>query len=66
MTLEPRVGRPTNSYQLVIHAVSAKGYGEYHFSHRLPEDALPDAATAFCCHGLLHVRVPRREPMLVT
>jgi len=66
ITLEPRVGRATNSYQLVIHATSAKGYGEYHFSHSLPEDTMPEATTAFCCHGLLHVHVPRREPVLVT
>eukprot|EP00976_Prorocentrum_cordatum_P042820 868292-Prorocentrum_minimum.AAC.1 len=66
ITLEPRVGRPANSYQLVIHALSAKGTGGYHFSHSLPEDTIPEAATAYCCQGLLHVRVPRREPMLVT
>jgi HSP20 family molecular chaperone IbpA len=66
ITLEPRIGRSVVSYQLVIHATSAKGYGEYHFSHSLPEDIVPDAAKAFCCHGLLHVRVPRKEPMLMT
>lgn len=66
ITLEPRVGRPTNSYQLVIHADSTKGYGEYCYAHSLPEDVMPETATAFCCHGLLHVRVPRREPEVVT
>eukprot|EP00959_Pyramimonas_sp_CCMP1952_P033942 711985-Pyramimonas_sp.AAC.1 len=35
-------------------------------TNSLPGDTLPEAATAFCCHDLLHVRVPRREPMFVT
>lgn len=66
ITLEAlQVGRSAQSYQLVIHATSAKGYGEYHFTQTLPEDIIPEAATAFCSNGLLHVRVPRQEPIRV-
>lgn len=61
-----RVERSTQSYQLVIHATSAKGYGEYRFTQTLPEDIIPEDATAFCCNGLLHVRIPRREPVRAT
>jgi len=67
ITLEPlRIGRSTQSYQLAINAASAKGYGEYQLNQALPEDIIPEGATAFCCHGLLHVIVPRREPIRVT
>lgn len=61
-----RVGRSAQPYQLAIHATSAKGYGEYHITQTLPEDIIPEGATAYCCHGLLHVRVPRREPLRVS
>jgi HSP20 family molecular chaperone IbpA len=66
ITLEAvQVERSTRSYQLVIHATSANGYGEYHFTQTLPEDIVPEATTAFCANGLLHVRVPRQEPIRV-
>lgn len=66
VTLEPlRMARSAQLYELVIHANSNKGYGEYHFNQTLPEDIIPEGATAFCAHGLLHVKVPRREPVRV-
>jgi HSP20 family molecular chaperone IbpA len=61
-----RVGRSAQTYQLAIRATSAKGYGEYHFTQTLPEDIIPEGATAYCCHGLLHIRVPRVEPTRVS
>jgi len=67
-TLKPlrNSGCSTQSYELVISATSARGYGDYHFRQSLPEDINPEDATAFCSNGLLHVRVPRREPIRVT
>ena len=65
--LVPQVGHhPTASYHLSIHAASAKGFGTYRFRYSLPDDAVAEGASAHCCNGLLHVRVPRRAPLRVT
>ena len=64
--LLPQLGHHTTaSYQLRVDAASAKGFGTYRFRYSLPADAMAEGASAHCCHGRLHVRMPRRAPRKV-
>ena len=66
VTFQSPASRSKQSYQLVIDGSSTKGYGDYHYSFKIPDDAAVEHASAFCCNGVLHVHVPRREPVRLT